>query len=58
MHRRSTQPTGWFLVSLVGTTALLVLVSIGQFRALQEAATARQVELNLTLAVVLGVSAG
>jgi len=37
---------------------LLVLVSIGQVRALQEAATARQVELNLTLAVVLGVSAG
>jgi hypothetical protein len=56
MHRRSTQPTGWFLASLVGATALLVLVSIGQFRALQEAATARQVELNLTLAVVLGAA--
>ena len=56
MHRRSTQPTGWFLASLVGATALLVLVSIGQFRALQEAATARQVELNLTLAVGVGRS--
>jgi hypothetical protein len=56
LRRRSTQPTGWFLGSLAGTTAFLVLVSVAQLRALQEESTAREVGLNLALGCVLAVA--
>ena len=55
MHHWSTHPTGWFLASLAGTTALLLSVSIGQLRALLEADPTRQFWLNLALASVFGV---